>query len=202
MSKAKRGSEALEILKKEVFELAILDVMMPGMDGFEVLKRINSEYNYLPVIMLTARSDDMDKIVGLELGADDYIIKPFNPRELLARIKAVTRRQEKGKKDNEEIIITSDLIQLDMNKRQAVVRGQFTELTSAEFEILSILLQNKGIVLSREKIMDLARGRDFMAFDRSIDVHISHLRQKIEDDPKNPILIKTVWGIGYIYTGE
>lgn len=197
--KATSGIKGLEMIKKEKFDIAVLDVMMPGLDGIETLKEIMKSHSYLPVIMLTARGDEADRIVGLEVGADDYMVKPFSPRELLARIKAVTRRQ---KKVNTEAESPGDLIELDINKREAIFNGKPVELTGAEFDILTILVQNKGIVLSRDRIMDLARGKDFMAFDRSIDVHISHLRQKLEKDPKNPEIIKTIWGIGYLYSGE
>ncbi len=197
--KANSGIKGLEMIKKEKFDIAVLDVMMPGLDGIETLKEIMKSHSYLPVIMLTARGDEADRIVGLEVGADDYMVKPFSPRELLARIKAVTRRNKKVNRDKE---ITHDLIELDINKREAIFNGKPVELTGAEFDILTILVQNKGIVLSRDRIMDLARGKDFMAFDRSIDVHISHLRQKLEKDPKNPEIIKTIWGIGYLYSGE
>jgi DNA-binding response OmpR family regulator len=196
--KANSGFKGLEMIKKERFDIAVLDVMMPGLDGIETLKGIMKSHSYLPVIMLTARGDEADRVVGLEMGADDYIVKPFSPRELLARIKAVTRRQ---KKFNTEEEIPHDLIELDINKREAIFNGKPVELTGAEFDILTILVQNKGMVLSRDRIMDLARGKDFMAFDRSIDVHISHLRQKLEGDPKNPEIIKTIWGIGYLYSG-
>ncbi|MEQ8189362.1 MAG: response regulator transcription factor [Candidatus Eremiobacterota bacterium] len=197
--KATSGIKGLEMIKKEKFDIAVLDVMMPGLDGIETLKEIMKSHSYLPVIMLTARGDETDRIVGLEVGADDYMVKPFSPRELLARIKAVTRRQTKVNTETES---PGDLIELDINKREAIFNGKPVELTGAEFDILTILVQNRGIVLSRDKIMDLARGKDFMAFDRSIDVHISHLRQKLEKDPKNPEIIKTIWGIGYLYSGE
>ena len=200
--KANCGEKALEMIKEDRFDIAILDVMMPKMNGLEVLKRINNEYNYLPVIMLTAKGDEVDRILGLEMGADDYIPKPFNPRELLARIKAVIRRKEKVDIANEMEEINGDTVKLDLKKRQAVVRGELIELTSLEFDILNIFIQNKGIVLSREKIMDLSRGQAFTAFDRSIDANISRLRQKIEKDHKKPELIKTIWGVGYVFSGE
>ncbi|MEQ8189915.1 MAG: response regulator, partial [Candidatus Eremiobacterota bacterium] len=190
--KASCGEKALEMLKEDRFDIAILDVMMPKMNGLEVLKRINNEYNYLPVIMLTAKGEEVDRILGLEMGADDYIPKPFNPRELLARIKAVIRRKEKVDITNGTDEISADTVKLDLKKRQAIVRGELMELTSLEFDILNIFVQNRGIVLSREKIMDLSRGQTFTAFDRSIDANISRLRQKIEKDPKKPELIKTI----------
>ncbi len=197
--KVTSGVKALEILEKEHFDMAILDIMMPGMDGLEVLRHINIDFSYLPVIMLTAMSGESDRVIGLELGADDYIAKPFSSRELFARIKAIVRRQEKALKKNNSV--PSVAIKIDLEKREVLKQGKEVELSSVEFDVLSILLQNKGIVLSRDRLMDLARGKDFMAFDRSMDVHISHLRQKLENDPKNPTLIKTVWGVGYIYTG-
>lgn len=200
--KASCGEKALEMLKEDRFDIAILDVMMPKMNGLEVLKRINNEYNYLPVIMLTAKGEEVDRILGLEMGADDYIPKPFNPRELLARIKAVIRRKEKVDITNGTDEISADTVKLDLKKRQAIVRGDLMELTSLEFDILNIFVQNRGIVLSREKIMDLSRGQTFTAFDRSIDANISRLRQKIEKDPKKPELIKTIWGVGYVFSGE
>ncbi len=197
--KVNSGVKALEMLEKEHFDMAILDIMMPGMDGLEVLRHINSDFSYLPVIMLTAMGGESDRVIGLELGADDYIAKPFSSRELFARIKAIVRRQEKVLKKNDSV--PSVAIKIDLEKREVLKQGKEVELSSVEFDVLSILVQNKGIVLSRDRLMDLARGRDFMAFDRSMDVHISHLRQKLENDPKNPTLIKTVWGVGYIYTG-
>jgi len=204
VSKATSGKEGLLILEKENFDLVILDVMMPVMDGLEVLRIINNEYKNLPVIMLTAKGDEIDRILGLELGADDYIVKPFVPRELLARIKAVIRRKEKLSSNNDDKLPnqdSTDEIKLDLKKRKAIVRGNYVELSSLEFDILHIFFQNKGIVLSRDRIMDLTRGQLMTAFDRSIDVNISRLRQKIEKDPKNPEIIKTVWGAGYIFSG-
>ena len=197
--KVNSGVKALEMLEQEHFDMAILDIMMPGMDGLEVLRHINADFSYLPVIMLTAMGGESDRVIGLELGADDYIAKPFSSRELFARIKAIVRRQEKVLKN--EHSLPAGTIKVDLEKREVIKHGKKIELSSVEFDVLSILVQNKGIVLSRDRLMDLARGKDFMAFDRSMDVHISHLRQKLENDPKNPTLIKTVWGVGYIYTG-
>ena len=200
------GPEGLAFIDKEKFDLAILDVMMPHMDGYEVLKKLNVSHDYLPVIMLTAKREEFDKILGLELGADDYIVKPFSSRELLARIKAIKRTQKKGKeteeKEEEKSEEPADTVELDFDKRQAIVRGGIVELTQVEFDLLDIFIKNKGILLSRDKIMDLVRGKEFMAYDRSIDVNISRLRQKIERSPQNPRLIKTVWGAGYIFSEE
>ncbi|MEQ8222112.1 MAG: response regulator transcription factor [Candidatus Eremiobacterota bacterium] len=206
VSKATSGEEGLSMLEKETFDVVILDVMMPNMNGFEVLKKINAGYSYLPVIMLTAKNDEIDKIVGLEIGADDYIVKPFNSRELLARVRAVLRRKERfiretGHKEK-AAWQNSDTgsIEIDPEKRKTFVKGKQVELSSLEFDLLKIFVHHKGIVLSRERIMELARGQT-TGFDRTLDVNISRLRQKIEKDPKNPEFIKTIWGVGYIYSG-
>jgi two-component system OmpR family response regulator len=199
------GKEGLAMIEKEIFDVAVLDVMMPGMSGLDVLKRISSDFSCLPVIMLTAKGEEIDRVVGIELGADDYMVKPFSSRELLARIKAIGRRKEKltAIKEPEQVLetIASQEIELDEKKRHAIVRGETVELSAIEFDILNIFVMNRGIVLSRDKIMDLSRGKEFIAYDRSIDVTISRIRQKVEKDPREPELIKTVWGVGYIYTG-
>ncbi len=194
---AASGAEALENLAHETFDLMVLDVMMPQMDGLEVLQRTGREYPSLSVIMLTAVGDEPDRILGLEMGADDYLVKPVSPRELLARIKALTRRRDKTVERRH----SSTPLEIDYEKREAHLSGKPLELTSAEYALLAILYRNKGIVLARERLMDLARGKEFIAFDRSIDVHISHLRQKLGDDPRSPRIIKTIRGAGYIFTG-
>jgi two-component system phosphate regulon response regulator OmpR len=174
--------------------------MMPGKDGLEVLRDIRARHD-LPVIMLTARGDDTDKIVGLELGADDYLAKPFNPRELLARIKAVLRRRTipfSNQKDD-HILRVDDLV-LNRAAHTIEVNGRCMDLSTTEFNILNVLMKNPNRVLSRDQIMTMAKGKDFMAFDRSIDIHISKLRSKIEINPASPKRIKTVWGSGYMFT--
>src|SRR5512136_2687045 len=196
------GCDVKKILQKESPEMVILDIMLPGKDGPEVLKEIRRNHT-LPVIMLTAKGDDTDRIVGLELGADDYLPKPFNPRELLARIKAVLRRSAHRDKDTDHqphgLSITAGGITLNMAKQTVVVKGNELELSTAEYRILEVLMKNPNTVLSRDQLMTLARGRDFTAFDRSIDVHVSKLRAKVEDDPRTPARIKTVWGSGYMF---
>jgi two-component system, OmpR family, phosphate regulon response regulator OmpR len=195
------GDNVLDVLSTDSPDLVILDIMLPGKDGLEVLKDIRRDHG-LPVIMLTARGDDTDRIVGLELGADDYLPKPFNPRELLARMKAVLRRSVSGNKSGSEKaqpnIINAAGISLNTAKQTVVVEGREMELSTAEFRILEVLMKNPNMVMSRDQLMTLARGRDFTAFDRSIDVHISKLRSKVEADPAQPKRIKTVWGSGYM----
>lgn len=196
------GSNVLKILSAESPDIVILDIMLPEKDGLEVLKEIRRDHT-LPIIMLTAKGDDTDRIVGLELGADDYLPKPFNPRELLARMKAVLRRSEYRAKDANErprdLSIAVGGITLNMAKQTVVVQGTEQELSTAEYRILEVLMKNPNTVLSRDQLMTLARGRDFTAFDRSIDVHISKLRSKVEKDPRSPVRIKTVWGSGYMF---
>lgn len=195
------GADVLRVLSTDRPDLVILDIMLPGKDGLEVLKEIRKEHG-LPVIMLTARGDDTDRIVGLELGADDYLPKPFNPRELLARMKAVLRRtvneDRGGGEKARHNIINAAGISLNTAKQTVVVEGREMELSTAEFRVLEVLMKNPNTVMSRDQLMTLARGRDFTAFDRSIDVHISKLRSKVEADPNAPKRIKTIWGAGYM----
>ncbi|MBN2384941.1 response regulator [bacterium] len=194
--------EGLRFFEQRGCDLVVLDIMMPGLDGFEVCRRLR-KVSDVPVIMLTARGDTSDRIVGLELGADDYMPKPFEPRELVARIKAVLRRRAVSSGVSTEKsanpLIAGDLV-VQLERRTVIRAGRQLELTGAEFELLTFLIKNKGIVLSRNRLLDVLSGRDYLPFDRSIDVHISRLRQKIEDDPKKPHYIKTVWGVGYVFT--
>jgi two-component system phosphate regulon response regulator OmpR len=174
--------------------------MLPGKDGLEILKEVRTEYA-VPVIMLTAKGEDADRIVGLELGADDYLPKPFNPRELLARMRAVLRRPH-GLGDaetREDKIIRIGGMSLNTAKQALFVEGKEVELSSTEYKILEALMKHPNVVMTRDQLMTLARGRDFMAFDRSIDVHISKLRAKLKPFPKYDRSIKTVWGTGYMF---
>ena len=195
MEQASNGQEGLEKRKSGSFDLVILDVMMPGMDGFETLKELRKESG-IPVIMLTARTEDFDRIVGLELGADDYINKPFNPRELLARIHAILRRVQSKPAKDAGIVVGH--VRMEVTKRKVFVQEQDIELTATEFDILRVLLSNAGRVIARERLMELARGQEFAAFDRSIDVHISNLRKKMGDSSKQSQIIKTIRGVGYL----
>jgi DNA-binding response OmpR family regulator len=199
---AETAEKGLALLEKENIDLVVLDIMLPGMDGFETCRRIRAK-SLLPVIMLTARGDASDRIVGLELGADDYLPKPFDPRELIARIKAVLRRQDGYDADRDtgnKGIIRKGPFLLDNDRRTVSRDGTEISLTTVEFDMLRIFMQNSGIVLSRDKLLELVRDKDYMPFDRSIDVHVSRLRQKIEVDPKKPVYVKTVWGVGYTFT--
>lgn len=196
VEQASNGQEGLDKRKTGSFDLVILDVMMPGMDGFETLKELRKE-SQIPVIMLTARTEDFDRIVGLELGADDYINKPFNPRELLARINAILRRTQKTQPTEDSAIVVGN-VRMEVTKRKVFVLDQDIELTATEFDILRVLLSNAGRVIARERLMELARGQEFAAFDRSIDVHISNLRKKLGDSSKQSQIIKTIRGVGYL----
>ena len=196
------GMKIMEAIAEDKPDIIILDIMMPGKDGLEVLKEIRSRHT-VPVIMLTARGDDTDRIVGLELGADDYLAKPFNPRELLARMKAVLRRVEADTPAQKTLDVKDTIcigeLELDLPRQVLSFRGQQAELSTAEFKLLEAMMERPNTVLSRDTLMSLARGRDFMAFDRSIDVHISHLRVKLESLTGNRDWIKTHWGSGYIF---
>jgi two-component system phosphate regulon response regulator OmpR len=196
------GSDVKKTLQKESPEMVILDIMLPGKDGLEVLKEIRMD-DTLPVIMLTAKGDQTDRIVGLELGADDYLPKPFNPRELLARMKAVLRRTVPEDRDKfrkkEDTLLKAGGVTLNKAKQTLLIEDKELELSSTEYKILEVLMRHPNVVFSRDQLMNLARGRDFMAFDRSIDVHISKLRAKLEPDPRSPTRIKTVWGTGYMF---
>lgn len=202
---AETPSKGLDYLKNNVVDLVILDLMLPEMDGFEVCKKLRLINPDLPIIMLTAKIDDFSKIIGLELGADDYLAKPFNPRELFARVKTILRRVERAnnkveeKTDNVLFSPTWD-ITLNYDSREVIHKGKTLEFTATEFELLRCLMENAKIVQSREALMNKVKGIDFEAFDRSIDVYISKIRQKLEDDPKKNEIIKTVWGVGYIFT--
>ena len=196
------GLSVTKTIREESPDIIILDIMLPKRDGLNVLKDIRMEYS-VPIIMLTAKGEDADRIVGLELGADDYLPKPFNPRELLARIKAVLRRlpdqdRSNAKRDKNMFIEACGLV-LNKAKQTLLVKDEEVELSSTEYKVLEALMEHPNRVMSRDQLMNLARGRDFMAFDRSIDVHISKLRAKLEPDPRSPKRIKTIWGTGYMF---
>ncbi len=191
------GKEALEAIKVKKPHLVVLDVMLPEMDGLEVCKRLRREKNDVPVIMLTARDDDIDKILGLELGADDYMTKPFNPRELTARVKVILRRSERFSKESPtEMLRIGDLV-IDPARREVYLGEKELSLRTQEFEVLWVLAKNKGLVLTREKLLNLAWGFEYFGQTRTVDVHIAQLRAKLEG---SGVHIETVTGIGYKLT--
>ncbi len=189
------GAQALRQIEAERPALVILDLMLPEMNGWEVCRQVQASSN-LPIIMLTARSDDVDKIVGLELGADDYVTKPFNPRELVARVKAVLRRAEAPSTPGAgaEGQVQAGHLTVDPARREARLGSQLLELRTKEFDLLRVLAEHQGIVLSRQQLLDLAWGFDYYGETRTVDVHVAHLRQQLGD---GPVAIETVWGVGY-----
>ncbi len=193
-----RPEEGLRKLKQEMPDLIILDVMLPGMNGFEVCKTIRQSYT-VPIIMLTARGLVTDKVVGLELGADDYLPKPFEPRELVARIQSVLRRTHGI---DQTQVKRFGRLEIDFSKRIVKLDGVVVDLTTNEFAALALLVRNSGRVLNRDQILDELRGIECDAFNRSVDITMSRLRHKLRDDPKNPSFIKTVWGAGYVFIGD
>ena len=190
-------------LARERYDLMVLDLMLPGEDGLSICRRLRGGNESMPIIMLTAKGDDIDRIVGLEVGADDYLPKPFNPRELVARIQAVLRRQPAreppGGPSAETQIVEFGEFRLNLATRSLTRNGADVPLTTGEFALLKVMVQHPRIPLSRDKLMELARGREFGAFDRSIDVQVSRLRRLIEPDAAKPAFIQTVWGFGYVF---
>lgn len=198
MIKAADGIEAMELFRKESPHLVLLDIMMPGLDGFSVLRKIREE-SKVPAIMLTARGEDYDKILGLELGADDYVTKPFNPMEVVARIKAQLRRNYDYKDEEQGKSGEIALFNLRLNKEEGTVfkDGEPVTLTKTEFMILELLMRNAGRIFTKQQIVDYVWGNDYMADDNTVMVHISNLRAKIETQPKTPVMLKTIKGLGY-----
>ena len=191
------------LMQRESFDLIILDQMLPGEDGLSIIRRLRAANDRTPIIMLTAKGDDVDRIIGLEMGADDYMQKPFNPRELVARVHAVLRRQipndTPGGAMHDIGAVSFGPFVFDLGTRTLSRDGVRLNLTTGEFSVLKVLVRHPRIPLSREKLMLLARGREYGAFDRSLDVQISRLRKLIEPDPQNPRFIQTVWGVGYVF---
>ncbi len=188
---------------RERFDALILDLMMPGEDGLQILRRLREQKDMTPIIMLTARGEDVDRIVGLEMGADDYIPKPFNPRELLARIHAVLRRRPvadaPGAPSMTDEVVKFGEFELDLGTRVLRKNGEPVPLTTGEFAVLKAFARHPKQPLSRDKLMEIARGREYEAFDRSLDVQVSRLRKMIEPDPSKPRFLQTVWGVGYVF---
>ena len=193
------GEEALECARKNSYDMILLDVMLPKMDGFEVCQAIR-EFSNMPIVMLTAKGDDMDKILGLEYGADDYITKPFNILEVKARIKAIMRRTaaSEPKEENSKVIESGDL-KLDCESRRLFVQGREINLTAKEFDLLELLVMNPNKVYSRENLLNLVWGYEYPGDVRTVDVHVRRLREKIEPNPSEPKYVHTKWGVGYFY---
>jgi two-component system alkaline phosphatase synthesis response regulator PhoP len=194
-----RGDDALSLIDREPVDLVVLDLMLPGLDGLEVCKRIRAERN-IPIIMLSARGEELDKVLGLELGADDYVTKPFSPRELVSRVKANLRRA-RLEPDRSAPLRVGDL-EIDAVARSVRRRGEEITLTRSEFDILLKLASSPRRVFTREELMNHLYGGHFFGDLRSVDVHVRHLRQKVEDRPSEPVLIRTVRGVGYAFGGE
>ncbi len=191
------GVAALDAFAQALFDLIILDVMLPKMDGFVVCQRIRQD-STIPIIMLTAKSEDIDRVLGLEIGADDYLTKPFNTRELLARIKALLRRCQWSGADDAQILNRAALT-INLPKRKVEVAGRAVDLTAKEFDLLSTLASHPGRVYSREQLMELVWGYEYLGDSRNVDVHIRRLREKVEPDPSRPQYLLTRWGAGYYF---
>jgi two-component system phosphate regulon response regulator OmpR len=205
--KAVDGGEAMDrALARELYDFIVLDLMMPGEDGLAICRRLRGTGNSVPIVMLTAKGDDVDRIVGLEMGADDYLPKPFNPRELVARIHAVLRRRPPsappGAPSTETDTVSFGQVTVNLATRTLQRNDSELPLTTGEFALLKALVQHPRQPLSRDKLMELARGREYEVFDRSIDVQISRLRKLVEDDPAQPRHIQTVWGFGYVFVPD
>jgi DNA-binding response OmpR family regulator len=190
------GNDAVKTTRAMHPSLIILDIMLPGMDGFAVCRTIRNENNEVPILMLTARDDDIDKILGLELGADDYMTKPFNPRELVARVKAVLRRQDRHDQEKQGILQVGDLL-IDLDRREVYWKERIIELRTQEFEVLKVLAEKPGWVFTREQLLSMAWGFDFYGQTRTVDVHIAQIRRRLEG---TGVKIETITGIGYKLT--
>lgn len=193
---AESGEEALELLNTISAKVVVLDIMLPGIDGFKVCEKIREKYKDIIIIMLTARGQDMDKIMGLELGADDYMVKPFNPLELVARIRAILRRSSIGNSTSEDVLKFENFT-MDLKQQKFFNENSEVELTPTEFNLIKIFMTNPGTAFSRDEILDKVWGENYFGDIKTVDVHIRRLREKIEKDPSEPRYIETVWGRGY-----
>lgn len=196
---ANRGDTGYDLSLTKKVDLILLDLNLPGMDGMEIAQEVVKQKN-IPIIMVTARVEEIDKLKGLETGADDYITKPFSPREVVARVKTVLRRFERVKGENAQVIIAG--VEIDEKAHTVKKRDRLIDLTPSEFEILLLLARNPGRVYSRLQLLDAIQGQSYEGYERTIDAHIKNLRSKIEEDPRKPLLVKTVFGVGYKFTAE
>lgn len=199
-SVARDGGHALKMAKEEQPDLVVLDIMLPGMDGYDVCRELRRTGN-MPIILLSAKTEELDRVLGLELGADDYVVKPFSPRELIARVKAVLRRHREGRALDHKVLEGASVV-LEPASQRVFVDGREISLTYTEFAVLRLLMENKGMVLSRSTLLEKAWGYDFVGDSRTVDVHVRHLREKLEADPSAPELIETVRGVGYRFRAE
>lgn len=203
---AEDGKEMSKLWQREHFDLLVLDLMLPGEDGLSICRRLRGAGDNTPIIMLTAKAEEIDRILGLEMGADDYLSKPFNPRELLARVNAILRRRGTDEhpgapsQENESIIFGP--YTLNLSTRTLSKNDEVIPITTGEFSVLKVFARHPKVPLSRDKLMELARGREYEAFDRSLDVQISRLRKLIEPNPAKPVFIQTVWGLGYVFVPD
>jgi DNA-binding response OmpR family regulator len=201
------GRDGLDIALGEKYDLIILDLMLPDLNGFDICRRLREEKRYTPILILTSRAEELDRVLGLELGADDYLTKPFSVRELVARIKAIFRRMElAGKEDNEEPEADQHLrrgeLEIDVGKRKVTLNGKTVELTVKEFDLLKLFARNPGRAYSRRDLLEYVWGYQYNGYDHTVNSHINRLRAKIESDPSHPRFIKTVWGHGYRFAEE
>jgi len=194
------GDDGLDRALRETYDLIILDIMLPGTDGFDICRRLRQEKNPTPILMVTAKTEEVDKVLGLELGADDYITKPFSIREVLARVKAILRRvevdQEVQRENGESPIEIGNLV-VEPSKRRVTVRGEVVNLTSKEYELLLLFARNPGRAYSRDELLDEVWGYQYSGYSHTVNTHINRLRNKVERDPSEPEYVKTVWGVGY-----
>lgn len=201
------GKEMSKACQRENFNIIVLDIMLPGEDGLSICRRLRATNDMTPIIMLTAKSEDIDRIIGLEMGADDYIVKPFNPRELLARINAVLRRntvefEHPGAPSTEDLVVNFGPFKLNLSTRTLTKNDEPVPMTTGEFAILKVFARHPREPLSRYKLMELARGKEYENFDRSLDVQISRVRKLIEVNPSYPQFIQTLWGLGYVFVPD
>jgi DNA-binding response OmpR family regulator len=198
------GETALHTLRREQPDLLVLDLMLPDRDGWDLTRLIrkDSQLSSTPIIMLTARVEDSDKIVGLEIGADDYVTKPFNPREVVARVRALLRRSHPGSGNANSQVMQTGALLLDTGRRELLVNGEPVDLTPSEFELLRLLMESPGYAFTRDELLEKALGIAYEGMGRTLDSHIKNLRRKIEPDPKNPTYIQTIYGVGYKLTGD
>jgi DNA-binding response OmpR family regulator len=195
------GQAAIDAVQRRHPDLVVLDLGLPGLDGLDVTRRIRRDSN-LPVIMLTARDDELDKLLGLELGADDYLTKPFSPRELVARVRAVLRRVDAGSRASDEEIVRAGDLTLDVPRMRAEIHGRTIDLTPTEFQLLAALARQPGRIFTRSQLLDAVHGVAFESYERAIDTHVKNIRRKLEPDPQRPALILTVYGVGYRFVDD